>query len=147
MLYLNRCIKLHVVLVMAPLFVLIGCQRSVVQTTPVVELYRVDFYPVKRLDSPAPHGFCDRVPDRGLRVSVGNDGTSTASTTVAVEYSFGQTRFGTTPPIPAGQNRSVVVDEPSPPGGDWEFIIRVDPNGTVTELDEGNNTAEGYCIG
>ena len=106
-----------------------------------------DFVPVKPNDIQAPHGFCEFSPDGDLRVLVGNQGNVGASTTVAVEYFFGETRSANTSLIPPGVTIPVDVELPSPPGGDYGFMIRIDPNGHVLESNKANNSAEGFCIG
>ena len=78
---------------------------------------------------------------------VGNQGNVGASTTVAVEYFFGETRSANTSLIPPGVTIPVDVELPSPPGGDYGFMIRIDPNGHVLESNKANNSAEGFCIG
>lgn len=92
--------------------------------------------------------FCRR-QDQNLIVTVRNQGSAGAGPSVT-RVDFGP--FGSvslpTPPLAAGA--SIDLFFPIPGGcfdPDCEFRITVDANQQVAESDEGNNTANGVCLG
>jgi hypothetical protein len=112
---------------------------------------RVDLVPLKRLNIPAPAGFCNVEPgSTRLIVSVRNQGDleSPPSMTM-VEFSGGGTFALPTPAIPA----QGAVDLPplsipaSCPKPDCGFKITVNSNNAVPEAKTGNNVAQGRCLG
>lgn len=85
-----------------------------------------------------------------LIVTVKNQGTADAgASTLKVEFLPGGTCILPVPPIPAGG--SVDVGSCSFPAAcfdpDCNFRITVDSNNDVSESNEGNNNANGMCIG
>ncbi len=113
-----------------------------------------DLVPSGRSDISAPLSFCKLVtegPDKGkLMVTVKNQGTTAApASATLLEFSPGGPLQVSTPAIPAGA--SVDLGPLSAPGGcynpDCEFKITVDSNNQINESNEGNNSANGQCIG
>jgi hypothetical protein len=98
--------------------------------------------------------FCKLVEtglDKGkLVITVHNRGNADApASTTTIHFSPGGTINIPTPAIPAGA--SVDLSPLKIPGAcfnpDCDFKITVDSNGQVTESDEGNNIANGMCLG
>ncbi len=97
--------------------------------------------------------FCN-IDDQGnLKVYVENQGTAQATgSEVEVNFSMGSGTFttvrGATGPIAPGATDDVIINIPlgcfNP---DCDFTITVDVVNTVQESNEGNNTADGRCIG
>lgn len=92
--------------------------------------------------------FCKR-KELTLIVTVKNQGTGDAgpSVTEVDFFAFGKVSV---PTPPLGPGASVDLQVPIPPGSfdpDCEFRITVDKNNQVTESNEGNNIANGSCIG
>ncbi|MBN1964398.1 MAG: hypothetical protein JW910_07115 [Anaerolineae bacterium] len=94
--------------------------------------------------------FC-RVDDNGdLIVQVQNTGDAdAAASTVSVEFTPGGAVTAAVPAIAAGATAdSAPIAFPAACyNPDCEFQITLDANGDVTESNEGNNTADGSCIG
>jgi cysteine-rich repeat protein len=93
--------------------------------------------------------FCQRNAQGQLVVSVKNQGTTNAVASMTrVAFNPGGTVLVATPAITAGQTATVAVDIP---GACWnmdcDFTITVDANGAVNEANEGNNSANGLCLG
>ena len=114
----------------------------------------VDLMVVGKADLSGPPSFCKLVkegPDKGkLVVTVKNQGTAAApASTTTVEFSPGGSFQLPTPAIPAGG--SVDLTPLKIPGvcfnPDCDFKITLDSNGQVNESNEGNNTADGNCLG
>jgi hypothetical protein len=113
----------------------------------------VDLVPVPEITSfdPVTVDFCLRVDDgESLEVTVRNQGTGTASDSpVRVAFSGGPPSVTMT----GGQldpGDIAIVTFPIPPacfGSDCGFTILVDPDSVIAESNEGNNTADGQCIG
>ena len=113
----------------------------------------VDLVPVPAIISfdPVTFDFCLLVDDgASLEVSVRNQGTGTASDSPVRVVFFSS---GVSPTMTGGQldpGDIAKVTFPIPPGcfgADCVFTILVDPDGVITESNEGNNTAGGKCIG
>jgi subtilase family serine protease len=115
-----------------------------------------DLVPVPQINSlsPVTVSFCLRVDDgEGLEVTVRNQGTGTASDSpVRVVFS------GVPPPTPPNTMTGGQLDPGEIAiltfqiplgcfGADCGFTILVDPDDVITESNEGNNTADGDCIG
>jgi hypothetical protein len=98
---------------------------------------------------PDPGGSFCRRRDGNLVVTVKNQGSGAAgpSTTTVDFFNHGQVSQPT-PPLAAGASVDLLF---AIPGGcfdpDCEFRITVDAQNAVNEVDEGNNTANGTCIG
>ena len=113
-----------------------------------------DLVPVKPNPSIAgPIGYCDIVVEndiRYLKVHIKNQGTGDASaSTTKVDFgaAFGIQTVAT-PGITAGTTLTVLV--PTPSGvfnPDMTFTITVDSTDSVNESNEGNNSADGFCLG
>jgi hypothetical protein len=93
-------------------------------------------------------GFC-RGKDGNLLVTVKNQGPgpAPASTTMVDFFQHGQVSQPT-PPLAPGASTDLLF--PIPAGcfsPDCSFRITVDSTNVVTETNEGNNTADGICIG
>ena len=133
-----------------------------------------DLVPVNPTPQAGPFGFCRLEPDGGsfgaeLVVTVANQGTAPAAdSTVTVEFTpdlggsppfEGEAFQRRTGPIAAGSSvdlrfplPEVRQRTPTDPGRNVfnpnaEFTITVDSGGEVTESNEGNNFAEGFCLG
>ncbi|MFX0108932.1 MAG: CARDB domain-containing protein [Candidatus Hodarchaeota archaeon] len=109
-----------------------------------------DLLPVKPPDSPEVVGFCQQDDQGRLIVTVRNQGNADAPpSTTTVEFTPGGSFPLPTPAIPAGG--SVDLSPLSIPAecfdADCEFKITVDSLNKVDESDEGNNSANGRCIG
>jgi hypothetical protein len=111
----------------------------------------VDLVPLKRLNVPAPAGFCNVEPgSTRLIVSVKNEGDRESPPSLTmIEFSGGGAFALPTPAIPA----QGAVDLPplsipaSCPKAECGFKITVNSNNTVTEARTGNNVARGRCLG
>jgi CARDB len=95
-------------------------------------------------------GFCRRGNDGGLIVKVKNAGTGNAGPSkVTVEFTPGGSVSQVAPTI--GANTSLDVAPFPVPGAcfnpDCHFKIAVDSANQIDESDEGNNEAQGVCIG
>jgi len=94
-------------------------------------------------------GFCRISPQGKLTVTVKNQGSAdAAASTTTVSFSSGATVSQNTPAIAAGASVDLLFD--IPPDcfrPDCRFRITADSAGDVGESDEGNNTADGGCIG
>jgi hypothetical protein len=95
-------------------------------------------------------GFCRRDASGRLIVRIRNQGAGDAPPSITrVEFSPGGVLFLATPSVPAGGATDLPpIDIPAGCfDSDCDFTITVDSNGNVDESDEGNNIAEGSCIG
>ncbi|PVE22764.1 hypothetical protein DC522_19140 [Microvirga sp. KLBC 81] len=111
-----------------------------------------DLIPVPKADRPyPPEAFC-RIKDRGLLITVRNQGEASADASVA-EVLFTHVNASVvrpTPPLSPGNE--IDLHFAFPPNGctggleSCPFRITVDQGGTVTESNESNNTALGSCI-
>lgn len=113
----------------------------------------VDLVPVPAITSfdPLTVDFCLRVDDgESLEVTVRNQGLGTASDSpVRVAFSGGPPSITMTGG-PLDHDDIAIVTFPIPLGcfgADCVFTILVDPDNVITESNEGNNTADGKCIG
>ena len=110
---------------------------------------RPDLVPERRSGSQGAEGFCRR-SDSDLTVRVRNQANPDAlqqSSTVVV-FSPGGPKTASTMAIPGGSFDDVTVQIPSGCfNPDCDFTITVDANNDVAEAAEGNNEAEGICIG
>lgn len=109
-----------------------------------------DLVPERRAGSEGAEGYCRRDDSGNLVVRVRNQANPDAiqqSTTIVDFGSYG-VRSVTTPAIAGGSFADVSVEIPSGCfDADCEFSITVDANDEIIERDEGNNTADGRCIG
>jgi hypothetical protein len=99
---------------------------------------------------PGPAGFCQVDGAGRLIIKIRNQGTTSASGSMTkVEFCSGPGQVVVTlntPPIDPGAVVELNVD--FPPGcADRSFTITVDSSNQVDEIDEGNNSASGQCIG
>lgn len=115
-----------------------------------------DLVPVPQIlsFSPLSIDFCKRDSAGKLVVTVRNQGSGNASASkTAVEFVPGgimPTGGIETGPIPAGEVKEVAFDIPAGCfNPDCEFRITVDAGNNVSEgtTNEGNNSADGRCIG
>jgi hypothetical protein len=109
-----------------------------------IEIGLPDLVPV-----PDEHGLFCRREDNDLIVTVRNQGTASAgpSKTEVDFYKYGKA-VCPTPALAGGASTNLAF--PIPRGchdPDCEFRITVDVGGDVVESDEGNNTADGLCLG
>lgn len=113
-----------------------------------------DLVALKRLTLAGPEGFCDLVPGEGvrrLRLYVLNQGGSASPASItSVDFFPSGSVVVPTPPVTAGSVVSlppvtIPVDCFDP---DCEFTIVVDARSDLLEgTGEGNNVAEGRCLG
>jgi hypothetical protein len=110
----------------------------------------IDLLPIGRPDLTGPPSFC-KVDNQGrLIVTVKNQGNANArASTTTVEFFPGGLFSLPTPAIPAGG--TVDLAPLNIPAGcynpDCEFKITVDSNNQIKESNEGNNIANGSCLG
>jgi hypothetical protein len=110
-----------------------------------LELGRPDLIPVPDANG----SFCKR-KDSMLTVTVKNQGTSGAGSSVTEVDFLGFPPKVSMPTPPLAPGASVDLFFPIPPGSfnpDCEFRITVDANNQVNESNEGNNIANGRCLG
>lgn len=107
-----------------------------------------DLVPVNPQPSAGKLGFCRRERER-LIVTVKNQGVAPAAASqTKVTFSTGAPVTVATPVIAAGSSVDVAAAIPSGCfGPDCAFQIVVDANTEVDESDEGNNVADGACLG
>lgn len=103
-------------------------------------------------DVPGPSAYCERGPgENEVVVHVGNRGESAAgASTVRFEMSDDGETVSVSAPVPAleaGEEVALMLVAPRVCGTDCLFRIVVDAEGAVTESFEGNNTADGHCVG
>lgn len=106
-----------------------------------------DLVPERRPGSQGSEGFCNRDDKGNLVIRVRNQGDEDASveSTTIVRFSGGSEK---TPPMPAGSVSEALFEIPSTCfRPDCSFSITVDANDDVKESQEGNNRANGICIG
>jgi hypothetical protein len=116
---------------------------------PVVAALAPDLIPFSPLGTD-PTAFC-RIENDGtlLRVTVNNQGTGNAAASrTRVVFGSGPVTLDT-PPIPAGGSVDLLFNVPSNCfSPDCSFRITVDSDNQVDEFtNEGNNTANGGCVG
>ena len=111
---------------------------------------RPDLVPVKALDGGRPGGYCDLASGNdSLRVTVKNQGKASAPASVtAVVFAPGGSIAHKTPALAAGASTKLTAQIPKACfNPDCRFRITVDSEKTVTESSEGNNSANGICVG
>lgn len=93
--------------------------------------------------------YCNRDPRTGrLVVTVCNQGAAAAGASMTrVHFSSGETVSLPTPALAPGQCVNVYASFPNDCATDCGFTITVDAGGVVPESDEGNNVANGGCVG
>jgi hypothetical protein len=111
---------------------------------------RPDLVPVKALDAGGMGGYCNLASDNdSLRVTVRNQGKASAPVSVTtVVFTPGGPIAHKTPALAAGASTNFTVQIPKACfNPDCRFRITVDSEKTVTESNEGNNSANGICVG
>ena len=111
---------------------------------------RPDLAPVKALDAGGVGGYCSLESDGNLlRVTVKNQGKAGAPASVTtVLFIPGVSIARKTPSLAAGASTNFTVEIPKNCfNPDCRFRITVDAEKTVTESNEGNNSANGICVG
>lgn len=112
----------------------------------------VDLLPVPAFDGQDPIAYCD-LDDGGLRVTVQNQGTTTAPATVTtVSFYVNDGTQSVDVPTPAiAPGDSVQLGPLDFPSGcytpDCFFLIDTDPTGIADDADQSNDSAVGYCLG
>ena len=109
-----------------------------------------DLVPLRRPGGQGKEGFCQRAGEgKTLFVTVKNQGAGDAAgSTTTVQFGSGGPVSMATAPIPAGGTTQIMFDIPTGCfNPDCPFTITVDTNKEVNESDEGNNSADGICIG
>ena len=111
-----------------------------------------DLIPVPKADPPyPPEAFC-RIKDKGLLITVKNQGAAGAAASIT-EVMFTRVNVSVLRPTPAlAPTVETDLHFPFPPNGctggfeTCPFRITVDHGGTVPELNEVNNVALGSCL-
>ena len=111
---------------------------------------RPDLVPVKALEGGGSGGYCNLASGNdSLRVTVRNQGkaNSPASVTTVI-FTPGGPIAHKTPALAAGASANFTAQIPKACfNPDCRFRITVDSEKTVTESSEGNNSANGICVG
>jgi len=122
---------------------------AVILSSGCILTKKPDLVPFTTSSTPGAIGYCQRSNGQ-LVIMVKNQGNATApASTTLVEFTPGGQVFLPTPAIPEGE----VVDLTpiSIPAEAWnpdaDFNIAVDTYNVVNESEEGNNEAQGMCLG